>query len=205
MRTAGPLTEAIRKLLDTNPNLTNAQVRPLLEKQGFTVAVQPPEKSEAMSLFDQYEYNADNQQSMLDVAQTCGFDAATTKAVLAEVAVRHAFKAESNNFNIVKYNWGKSRESGGSTKPVSSRNAKAKDAAVVGQPKPLERNGSGRGRKAIVPVVANDITDSLNLVKQNGGLAASQQRIAALRAEADALEVAATAVIDFQKVIADAA
>ena len=58
----------------------------------------------------------------------CKFDDTTKAAVMAEVALRVAFDAESNDFNVIKNNWKFERAT--STKPESSKNTKAKHDAA---------------------------------------------------------------------------
>ena len=209
-RPASEYTQAIRNLLDErNGDLTHAEARPLLAKLGFEIAVEPPGKSDAFGQFEQYDVDLNDDASIAKAMKACNFDEKTQKTVLREARQRAAFKTERNNFDVTKYNWAKARQSGKpsvSRKPDSSKNTKAKTAAVTGRkagvtklPKPKHR------RNVVVATNGVDSDDALDLVASNGGVAAVQAKVAEMRAEADRLEAAANSVLELQKRVAAAA
>lgn len=206
-RPAGEYTLAIRNLLDErNGELTHAEARPLLSALGFGIAAEPPTKSDAFSQFEKFDVDLSDEDAVSKAMKACSFDEKTQKSVLREAKQRAAFKTERNNFDVTKYNWSKLQQSGKpsvSRKPETSKNTKAKTAAVTGRkvgvlPKP-------KHRRADSTVVSADSNDSLDLVKQHGGIAAVQNKIAEMRSEADRLEAAVNSVIELQKRVAAAA
>ena len=146
-RPASKYTVAIRTLLDKHDNLTHAEIRPLLVEQGFEIAAEPPTLSDAFSQFEQYDVKLDDAASVASAMKACGFDESVQSVVLHEAKVRADFKSERNNFDVTKYNWNKTKQSGGnslSRKPVTSKNSKAKMAVVTGNsatilPRPKHR------------------------------------------------------------------
>jgi len=147
-RPASKYTVAIRTLLDKHDgNLTHAEIRPLLVQQGFEIAAEPPTLSDAFSQFEQYDVKLDDAASVASAMKACGFDESVQSVVLHEAKVRADFKSERNNFDVTKYNWNKTKQSGGnspSRKPVTSKNSKAKMAVVTGNsatilPRPKHR------------------------------------------------------------------
>lgn len=200
-RNAGELTVAIRTLLDQhNGELTHADIRPLLVKQGFEVAPEPPKKSSEFDKFNEYQTDLNDKSSIEATLKACGFEGSVAKAVVAEAKARKAFKDESNNYNVVKYNWQKSRDSRTTTvsrKPGTSRNSKAKAAAKATRPVPKHR--------ATTTTVAMSNDNALELVKSEGGVAKVQAKIASMQAEIASLEAAVTTVLELQKAVAAAA
>ena len=188
-RPASELTIRIRELLDqTNGEITHAQARVILLNEGFELAADKPPKSENFSKFDEYQVDLNDQSSIDNVLNSCGFTGAVAKAVVDEALARAAFAAESSGFNVTKNNWKLARESGKpstSTKPASSKNTKAKTA-------------SGRVTLKTKRTVAVDVTEALATCKEHGGVAATQELIRMLQAAVDA-------VVQFQQEVADAA
>jgi hypothetical protein len=215
-RTASKYTLDIRQLLDSNPELTHADARPMLAKLGHEIAVEPPEKSEAYLQFEQVagicptlkvSKFMKNEKAVAKTLKTCRFDDKAQKLVLREAQIRAKFEDESNNYNVTKYNWSKAKQSGTpsvSVKPDSGKNTKAKTAAVTARrtgtvlPVPKHRRNSQ-------PVVSTGNDDALDIVKRAGGVAAAQTRIAELRSEAETLEAAVNTVVALQQRIAEAA
>lgn len=197
MRTPSAYTLAIRQLLDQhNGELSHSQIRPLLKKLGHDVAEEPANRrSDGLAKFEEYACDLNDPESIAAVVAACGFDKKTAEAVVAEAQLRAAFKAERNNFDVTKYHWAKNRESGTTTvsrKPVSSKNTKAKTAkGSKVLPKPKHHR--------------DEASDPLDVVKKVGGVAAARQKIAALNAEAAALQSAVDAVVELQERIAAAA
>jgi len=208
-RPAGEYTLAIRTLLDErNGELTHAEARPLLSKLGFDIAVEPPGKSDAFSQFEQYDVDLADETAVAKAMKACGFDEKVQKTVLREAKHRAAFKTERNNFDVTKYNWSKARQSGKpsvSRKPVSSKNTKAKTAAVTGRKVGVTKLPKPKHRRDTTVVVSADSDDSLDLVSKNGGIAAVQNKIVEMREEADRLEAAVNSVLELQKRVAAAA
>jgi len=216
-RPASSYTVAIRTLLDEHGgNLTHAEIRPLLAKKGFNIAVEPPTLSDAFSQFEQYDVKLDDDVSVASAMKACGFDASVQILVLHEAKARANFKSERNNFDVTKYNWNKMKQSGDkspSRKPVSSKNSKAKMAATV-MPRPKYRIEDtpisttvkrGRGRPPAVVTAPVTASDFLEFVAKNGGVSVVRNRITELRLEADKMESALNAVLDLQKRLSDAA
>lgn len=224
-RTASDRTMFIRGLLaERKGELTHQEVRPLLEAAGYDLAVQPPNKSDAYSMFESHiikmlgvpeknqpqfkirKKHMDNAKLMERALAKCKFEPKVEKALRAEIGVRMVFDSESNDFNVIKSNWSKNPDGVVQTsrKPDSSKNTKAKVAAATPSvrkvgilPKPKHR------RDAVT--VAVDNTDSIDLVVKNGGVVACETRVAELRAEADALEAAVKAVNALQERLSAAA
>lgn len=214
-RPASDYTLAIRKFLDdSNGAVTHSEARPMLQSLGFEIAAEPGPKSDAFSAFEKYEFELDNPASIAGVIKACKFDEKTAKVVVKEAKLRAAFQSERNNFDVTKHQWSKRRESGQTTpsrKPTGSKNTKAHAAAATGRragtikPQPKHRRG-------MTSVVASTDSDSLALVKANGGVAASQEKIEKLRAdaqtmleEAASLGEAVAAVQELEKLIKEAA
>ncbi len=215
-RTASDLTLKIRELLDKHDgNLTHSQIRPLLVEAGFEVKKEASEISPECSAF--YEAGGDirDNASVTKAFKACKFDETTQKRVLKEAQVRKEFKDESNFYNVTKSNWGKARDVAESRKPETSRNTKAKTAAVEadtvkvaakrGRPpmvKPVDTvaHVAKRGRP---PMVKH--TDAIAQVASIGGVTAATKRIAALMAEAESLQNAVNEVQALQKRLKDAA
>lgn len=208
-RPASEYTQAIRNLLDERDGvLTHAEARPLLAKLGFEIAVEPPGKSDAFGQFEQYDVDLNDEASVAKAMKACGFDEKVQKTVLREARQRAAFKAERNNFDVTKYNWSNARKSGKpsvSRKPDSSKNSKAKTAAVTGRKAGVAKLPKPKHRRNAVVVASGDSNDALDLVASNGGVAAVQAKVVEMRAEADRLEAAVNSVLELQKRVAAAA
>lgn len=208
-RPASDYTLAIRTLLDErNGELTHNEARPLLEALGHEIAAECPAKSENFKQFEQYAVDLNDEDAVAKAMKACGFDEKTQKAVLREAKIRKEFKAESNDFNVIKYNWSKAKESGTpspSRKPETSKNTKAKTAAVVGKTAGGEKKKRGPKPKHRRNAIVADFSDPLDVVSKNGGIAATQAKITAMREEADRLEAAVSSVMDLKKRVAAAA
>lgn len=212
-RPASEKTLAIRNLLDErNGELTHNEARPLLAELGHEIAAECPAKSDAFKQFEQYVVDLNDEAAVAKAMKACGFDDKTQKAVLREANIRKEFKAESNDFNVTKYNWKLAQDSSKpsvSRKPETSRNTKAKTAAVVGKKvgvaklnlKKKNQNPKPKHRRS---AEFNEF-DPLDVVSENGGIAAVQAKIAEMRLEADRLEAAVSSVIDLKKRVAAAA
>lgn len=207
-RPASDITLAIRKLLKKNGELTYADARPLLAELGHEIAAERPAKSDAFKQFEQYEVDLTDAAAVAKAMKACGFDEKTQKAVLDEANVRNNFETESNHFNVTKWTWSKnSGKSSVSRKPETSKNTKAKTAAVVGKKvgiTKLKKMPKPKHRQNAVVGDFNDF-DSLDVVSENGGIAAVQAKVAEMRLEADRLEAAVASVIDLKKRVAAAA
>jgi hypothetical protein len=196
------MTVAIRELCEeTKGDITHKQARPLLAKKKFPIVPEPDAalNEDVEAITSKYEFSdASDTTQQKDLATKMGWTLPRTKAAMNEIVNRAAYKAETNNFNVVKHNW---KTSGGATsvKPKGKGSAKAATAAATGAKvkknvKPIVVVGRGRGRprKVAAPVFTpNDEMQALTFVEANGGQVGVAQRIEALRAEAAAKEAEA--------------
>jgi hypothetical protein len=162
---ASALTKAIRQLcVETDGEITHAESRVKLPAMGHKVCPEPKRKSAEYAQWEEWEVDYSDKESIAVTAEECGFDDATTKAVIKEHKMRVAFDAERNNFNVTKYNWGKARASGKaspSEKPADAKNTKSRTAAKVGKVDPS--------------------VDPIDFVESNGGLAKCKAKLAELK------------------------
>lgn len=147
-RQASPRTEAIRKLLTANPDITHSEARPKLKAMNIPIA------------------SEDNPEE---------------------------FKAESNYFNVTKYNWGKK---GTSKKPKGSANTRAKTAAKKARVvSPVVRMGRRpKGQSVDSP----DLNTAIAVVREAGGLSAAAKKSDDMKAQIEKLQ-AEVATLDAQR------
>jgi len=245
-RPASELTQAIWTLCEQNPDITHAQAQPLLAKQGFEVVSKSEmsddlkiwrEQGKALGIADKGDYIACRleddkyvyEKDAFDrLALACGLSHARSQKVLQEIILRTSFAAETNNFNVVKYNWQRrqsDQKPTRSTKPPQAKRTAKKVAPVVVTTSVRPKHGPKSGRKSVQPqtVVASrgefTPTGALEFVTKNGGMAgvknrvskinadvvALEQQITTLRAEQVRLNSAVTTLADFQKAVREAA
>lgn len=226
-RTASKFTQEIWKLCEKNPDITHSQAQPLLKAKGIEV-VERPDMSDELRDFrdkgrelemeekgdfigcvlrdDEYHYDKDRFEKIktaLDLSKKEGDE------VLKEIMVRVAHAAESNYFNVVKWNWQKDK--GGSK--TKSKN-KSKEVTATKTKK------SGRKSKASVLVeteftaaTALDHVDSLGGVKETKSrisdieseIADLQKQVEDLQAEKQNHEAAIEVIDELKKAIKNAA
>lgn len=200
-RQASPLTTALRELFaQHNGKITYTEARPLLEKAGFQLAVDPGALSENMKKFEDIAKNysepsrreAEKLQAFRHkiAAEKMGLNGTALKALMTEFEHRDAYAREENNFNVTKYQWGLSaRGKGkGSRKPTQVRNVKA--AATR---KGVRKNTPKR--REVAAISANDQgreEAAFAELQRLGGVAAVQQQVEDLRKQAEELANKAT-------------
>lgn len=123
------------------------------------------------------------------------------------------YRNDMNSFNVAKYHWKKNNLGGKSIKPRNSKAKRASEAPTKrrkhkgkAQPKfgtvqPEVKVQPKHGKPSRKPVshVGESFSDSLAVVTKQGGIKASQERIAALRAQADELEGHVNTVLNVQQ------
>lgn len=206
-RTAGPLTVAIRQLCEQHDgSITHAEARPLLKGMGFDVVPEAPEKSAELTKWEnaaaavKRKPDPENPAAVKvfndNIANKCGFSAATTKSVLNEIAMRSAFEAEANNFNVTKYNWNKMRPT------PSRRPANSKTASANATPTKIVAK-STTGRRGRPRTVVADTNDVLSQVKAIGGLSAVAAKITDLNNQVNEAQAEIARLQGLQKAFAD--
>ena len=195
-RQASPRTVAIREIFQEMGLQTHLEIRPLLVKKGIEIAPQPERLSSELSeVIAKLNSKGDLSDSakVKAAAESLKYEPKVVKAVVKEAAIRVAFEAERNDFNVGKFQWTQSQKSG-------------KRTSV--KPNSKKKTAKARGSK---PTVTKTVTktvktgDSLDVVAKMGGVAATQKRIEALRAEAEQLEGHVTEVHELQKKLEAAA
>jgi uncharacterized coiled-coil DUF342 family protein len=199
-RQASKLTEAIRSLLEeSNGSITHGQARPRLKKMGFEIADDPGEMSEHYSAFDkarkEYEKpaNADEFKAMVEaIGKELNWSAQTIRVVQREHVARKLFRDERNNFDVCKHNWSLKRSGGTETntskKPKDGETSKAKVAKKVAAktkptPATVVKAQPKHGKKSDVGDYEAQL-EALRYVEEQGGTAAVQKEIDAMKAEA---------------------
>lgn len=168
-RSPSELTVAIWSLLEANPELTHLESRSLLKKAGFTPMKKPPATTKSDNYNEWASYEGYSKPENADViAEACGFDAVTRKAVLIEVR----YHQEVNGFNVIKANWRKKKASGEAT--TSSKPPTPKR----GRPPGSKNKGKGKGRrgrrKNLIPAEELAAFDQITAI---GGVEGAQKEI----------------------------
>ena len=212
-RPASPLTKAIWKLLESNPDISHAQAQPLLKQQGFEV-VESVEMSDDLRSFreqgkalgmedkgecincriegEEYIYDKDSFEKLVTAT---GLNKVRGQKVLQEIMFRTAFNAEANNFNVVKYNWRKrniDHQPTVSRKPVAKpKRTAARTSVTTGTaPRPKHARTKTAAVAKSAPVSTGDFTPTtaLEYVNSNGGLTKVKARVGEIDNEVKALE-----------------
>ena len=205
---ASALTLAIRQLCDeTNGEITHGQSRARLKKMGFEIAPDPGRRSDHIKTLDGYDIDYEERGVVGVIEKTLGVSTGTARKVLAEMKTHIVFKAERNNFDVTKYNWGKAKDSGKATtsrKPAATPNAKPAAAAASkkssGPPAKHAKKGSAKtgatsppakrrrpAAAASSPVASGDL-EALAEVERLGGLSKVEESLAEAKAEVTRLE-----------------
>lgn len=167
---ASPMTVAIRKLYDANPEITHEQARPLLEEMGIEVAVHPGRISdEAKAVCD---YETDTVEKVREALTVVDCDPELAQQVFDEFVTRDLFVKEANSFNVAKSNYKKAGTSG-SKKPSAKR--------------------TRRTRKPKVNKM-DAVNAMFALVQELGGVDGAKKRVEELQSDIAKIESAVTVV-----------
>lgn len=203
---------AVRTLIESNPELTHKQARPLLEEMGFELAKEKKRQSAELSaLYETYEKKSISPElttkQVAELLEKCKLDPSIALTVLREIRVRDLYDTEANNFNVAASNHRKKIGGDGQKKQkkvekapkspkADTQKKRGRPAGSKNKPKvtPTEDQKKKRGRP-VQAKVANggkmgDITAMIALIQKSGGVKGARQRVAELQAEIAQLESA---------------
>ena len=193
-REAGDLTKAIRKLCQqTDLKITHSEARPHLKRLGFNIATEPPDKSDTYKKWEANKKGKYPKEPEMLIAYykttVCVADLPLElfDSIMKEDALHRVFNNEQNNFDVTKWNYHRliGLKSGRKIKNINYISKKI----VTKVDKTFNK----------------EAVSSLNWLLDNGGSAAVEKKVRALKAELNNLMKMLNRAASIHKILPSAA